>query len=65
MPQANNPINPPSLEDTDGYDDDPLLTLESIKHSKVINFPIRATYTKWKPREAFRELVQNWYVTEN
>lgn len=46
--------------DSDGYDYDPEVTLESIKKSKTINFSIRANYTDWVPREAFRELVQNW-----
>jgi hypothetical protein len=35
-------------------------TLESIVKSKTINFSICASYTNWKPREVFRELVQNW-----
>jgi tagatose-1,6-bisphosphate aldolase non-catalytic subunit AgaZ/GatZ len=43
-------------------DDDAELTLASIENSKTINFPIRATYTDWQAREAFRELVQNWCV---
>jgi hypothetical protein len=47
-------------EDSDRYDDDPETTLESIVKSKTINFSICASYTNWKPREAFRELVQNW-----
>lgn len=51
-----------SDEDDDGYDYDPEITLHSIEKSKTINFSIRANYTNWKPREAFRELVQNWYV---
>lgn len=37
-------------------------TLSAIGKSKTINFTIRANYTNWKPREAFRELVQNWYA---
>jgi hypothetical protein len=51
-----------SDEDDDGYDYDPEVTLGSIQRSMTINFSIRANYTNWKPREAFRELVQNWYV---
>ncbi|KAK0737992.1 hypothetical protein B0T18DRAFT_440912 [Schizothecium vesticola] len=46
--------------DSDEYDYDPEVTLESIQKSKTINFSIRANYTNWVPREAFRELVQNW-----
>ncbi len=48
--------------DDDGYGHDPEITLGSIEKSKTINLSIRANYTKWKPREAFRELVQNWYA---
>jgi len=46
--------------DSDEYDSDPEVTLESIQKSKTISFSIRANYTNWAPREAFRELVQNW-----
>lgn len=47
----------------DGYDCEPETTLDSIERSKTINFSISANYTStWKPREAFRELIQNWYV---
>ncbi|KAM7187192.1 hypothetical protein V8F33_011371 [Rhypophila sp. PSN 637] len=46
--------------DSDEYDSDPEVTLESIQKSKTIVFSIRANYTNWAPREAFRELVQNW-----
>ncbi len=49
-------------DDDDGYDYDPEITLRSIENSKTINFSICANYTKWKPREAFRELVQNWFA---
>lgn len=45
---------------TDG--DDPIITLDSIDKSKRIKTSIRAGYTDWEAREAFRELVQNWYV---
>ncbi|KAH6632518.1 hypothetical protein F5144DRAFT_603256 [Chaetomium tenue] len=38
---------------------DPEITLSSIAKSKTISFSIHANYTGWKPREAFRELVQN------
>ncbi|KAK3309069.1 uncharacterized protein B0T15DRAFT_483533 [Chaetomium strumarium] len=40
--------------------DDPEITLDSINNSKTINFSTHANYTRWAPREAFRELVQNW-----
>ena len=50
-----------SDSDSEGYDYDPEVTLESIEKGKTINFSIRANYTNWAPREAFRELVQNWY----
>ncbi|KAL2020432.1 hypothetical protein VTK56DRAFT_8398 [Thermocarpiscus australiensis] len=49
-----------SEEDDEEYDCDPEITLRSIDKSKTINFSIRANYTDWAPREAFRELVQNW-----
>jgi len=49
-------------DDDEGYDYvyDPEITLGSIDKSKTINFSIHANYTRWAPREAFRELVQNW-----
>jgi hypothetical protein len=47
-------------EDSEEYDNVPKATLDSIVKSETINFPIRANYTNWKPREAFRELLQNW-----
>lgn len=47
-------------DDDGGYDCDPEITLSSIAKSKTINLSLRAEYTNWKPREAFRELVQNW-----
>lgn len=46
--------------DSDDDNEDPLLNLVDIKKSKVLNFAIRANYTTWQPREAFRELLQNW-----
>ncbi|SPO07754.1 uncharacterized protein DNG_10449 [Cephalotrichum gorgonifer] len=50
-----------SSSDEEGdYDYDPQVTLEEIERSKTISFSIHAGYTDWKPREAFRELVQNW-----
>lgn len=48
-----------SLDDG-AYDWEDDVTLDSIKKSHTIHFPIRSTYTKWGPVEAFRELVQNW-----
>jgi hypothetical protein len=50
--------------DSDDYGYDPEVTLESIKISKTINLSISANYTNWAPREAFRELVQNWYAQD-
>jgi len=47
-------------DDGEDYGYDPEITLGSIDKSKTINFSIHANYTKWAPREAFRELVQNW-----
>ena len=48
--------------DDDEYDLDTEVTLHSIRTSKTINFSIRSNYTEWTARDAFRELVQNWYV---
>ncbi|KAK0739910.1 hypothetical protein B0T21DRAFT_284093, partial [Apiosordaria backusii] len=42
-------------DDSDDNQKESEETLDSIKHSKTINFPIRASYTKWESREAFRE----------
>ena len=49
----------------DDYAGDPQVTLQDIEKSKTIHLSIRANYTNWDPREAFRELVQNWYVFAN
>ncbi|KAL2132430.1 hypothetical protein VTI74DRAFT_3799 [Chaetomium olivicolor] len=49
-----------SEDDGEEYDYDPEIILRSIDKSMTINFSIRANYTNWKLREAFRELVQNW-----
>ncbi|KAI0128657.1 hypothetical protein BJ170DRAFT_622518 [Xylariales sp. AK1849] len=37
-----------------------VVKLSDIITSKTIHTNIRCTYTQWTPREAFRELVQNW-----
>ncbi len=47
-------------DEDDGFDVEPEITLDSIVKRKVINFPIRASYTRWHAWEAFREVVQNW-----
>lgn len=40
-----------------------IMTLDSIHKHHTIHTNLRSTYgTKWEPWEAFRELVQNWYV---
>ncbi|CAK7204861.1 hypothetical protein SEUCBS139899_007623 [Sporothrix eucalyptigena] len=44
----------------DEYDNKTNTSLDSAKDTVKINFNIRYNYTNWKPREAFRELVQNW-----
>jgi hypothetical protein len=49
-------------DDSGEHDIETDISLDSIEHSKTINYSIRANYTTWKPREAFRELVQNWSV---
>jgi len=49
--------------DDDPYGAEELDTLRSIKHSREIELSITANYTTdWKPREAFREFIQNWQV---
>lgn len=50
------------VDDNDLDVDEPETTLDTIDKSKTITLPIRAKYTNWDPREAFRELLQNWYV---
>lgn len=49
-----------SSDSDDGCDNDHATTFDSIPNSKAVFFPVRGTYTRWGPREAFRELVQNW-----
>jgi hypothetical protein len=62
MPDTRRESTSDDGDDSEYYSDDPDITLASIEWSKTINFSIRANYTNWAPREAFRELVQNWYV---
>jgi hypothetical protein len=50
-----------SSEDDEDYGYESDITLASIEKSKTISFSIHVNYTNWAPREAFRELVQNWY----
>jgi len=57
---ADQPSFDEDLDWSDECDHDSEVTLESIQNSKTINFSICANYTNSKPREAFRELVQNW-----
>ncbi|CAK7210414.1 hypothetical protein SEUCBS140593_000816 [Sporothrix eucalyptigena] len=44
----------------DEYDNKTHIPLDSIKSFLKTNLNIRYNYTNWEPREAFRELVQNW-----
>lgn len=37
-----------------------LLSVKSLPDRQTISLSVRAAYTNWNPREAFRELVQNW-----
>ncbi|KAJ3526442.1 hypothetical protein NM208_g11189 [Fusarium decemcellulare] len=53
-------ISDSSSSEGEDYTDEAEDRLEHIKTSKVINLPIRSTYTRWGPVAAFRELVQNW-----
>lgn len=54
-----------SSSEGDCWDDDREVTLGDNEKGKTIKLSIRANYTNWQPREAFRELVQNWYVSAN
>ena len=51
-------------EDEDNFEDDDepgyAADIRSVQTSKTIHFSLRGDYTDWSPREAFRELVQNW-----
>lgn len=50
--------------DEDESVDDPALPWHPIlEHKKKMEmlFHVRGTYASWGPREAYRELVQNWY----
>jgi hypothetical protein len=62
MPDTRRESTSDDGDDGEYHSDDPDITLASIEWSKTINFSIRANYTNWAPREAFRELVQNWDV---
>lgn len=35
-------------------------TIDSLPDRQTISLSVRAAYTNWDPREAFREIVQNW-----
>lgn len=35
-------------------------TTAYLPSRQTISLSVRSTYTNWNPREAFRELVQNW-----
>lgn len=50
-----------SSDSDDGYDNDHATAFADIPNSKTTVYPVRGTYTRWGPSEAFRELVQNWY----
>ena len=51
-------------EDEDSHEDDDepdyAADIRSVQKSRTIHFSLRGDYTDWSPREAFRELVQNW-----
>lgn len=48
--------------DVDGYDNGTHTSLDLVNDSLKINCNIKSSYTTWQPREAFRELLQNWSV---
>lgn len=50
-----------SSESDHGHDEDPVPSFDSIPTSKRFPLNVHGTYTNWGPREAFRELIQNWY----
>ncbi|KAF7554472.1 hypothetical protein G7Z17_g2893 [Cylindrodendrum hubeiense] len=52
--------NDNDLHSDSSPEDEHNVTLGDINQSHTINFPIKSTYTKWGPVEAFREIVQNW-----
>jgi len=60
MNRATSPATEDDSDGDNGYDYDPAIPLSSIENSKTIQLSLRASYTNWEPREAFRELVQNW-----
>lgn len=62
--QVDNKTNESCDDDDDeyGYDNDPEEPLRAVGQSMTIILSISANYTNWEPREAFRELVQNWYA---
>lgn len=50
-----------SGDDDSSYEHEPEVILSPLGNKPItINFSVRANYTTWAPREAFRELVQNW-----
>lgn len=67
MPEVNDRSDWGSSDDNDGQyeefdeDDDPVPSFADIPNKKRFNLSVHGTYTNWGPREAFRELVQNWY----
>lgn len=56
------PLTATSLSKEEQSEDDwePISTVSSLPDRQTISLSLRATYTKWNPREAFREIVQNW-----
>lgn len=61
MPKVGNSSDWSSSEDDDGRDEDPVPSFDDITNSKRFPLNVHGTYTNWGPREAFRELIQNWY----
>ncbi|KAK6950101.1 hypothetical protein Daesc_008427 [Daldinia eschscholtzii] len=48
-------------DDDTSYNEEDLVTLESVQQRMTINLPIVSNYAShWSPIAAFRELVQNW-----
>lgn len=61
---------PPVQQGADGFvseddeSDDSHITFDSplslLPDRLTISLSVRAAYTNWQPRAAFRELIQNW-----
>lgn len=61
MPPVNNQsISTPSGS-ANGHGQQKKLSFDNFLNSKKYNLGYKEALTDWGPREAFRELLQNWY----